>query len=391
MFRELIIKTYLLLFQWLFLLFSKKPLEKNKIVFVNSFGDNCSFLLEEIEKRKPNIKVILLQKKGAFCTIPKHLNVKMYRFETYHLLDTFLSVYHLATAQRIIVDNYFGFLSAVKFKENVKCIQIWHAAGAIKKFGLEDPSNQNRTLAANRRFQQVYDNFDYVVVGSEKFAEVFKKAFGIEDSKILATGIPRTDLFFNPEIKNKKIELLRSNWPFLQDKMVILYAPTFRSEEMDSFQIKLDLQKLVTSLSDKKYHLLIKLHPINRNHISIPSEFKSFITDVSTYPNINDLLLITNLLITDYSSIPFEFSILEKPMIFFAYDLEQYEKERGFWEPYHELVPGPIANNTDEIIELIHANKFDLDKIKTFKETWNKYSFGESSKNFVREILRIEE
>src|SRR5699024_1500932 len=88
------------------------------------------------------------------------------------------SIYHLATARVIFIDNYFGFLAATSFKENVTCVQLWHAAGAIKQFGLKDPSNQYRSKRANQRFKKVYKQFHQIVVGSEKMADIMKESFG---------------------------------------------------------------------------------------------------------------------------------------------------------------------------------------------------------------------
>ncbi|PAD80578.1 hypothetical protein CHH57_24335 [Niallia circulans] len=101
---------------------------------------------------------------------------------------------------------------------------------------------------------------------------------------------------------------------------------------------------------------------------------------------LNDLLFITDILITDYSSIPFEFSFLQKPMIFYPYDLDEYRKTRGFWVPYHELVPGPIAYSTEEIVQFIHLSSFKMEKIANFHQEWNTYSIGNSSKNVVQTI-----
>ncbi len=93
------------------------------------------------------------------------------------------------------MDNYFGFLAAATFRKETICVQLWHAAGAVKKFGLKDPSIYYRTPRAQSRFQKVYDQQTHVVVGSEKMSEIFQQSFGIPAERILRTGIPRTGLF----------------------------------------------------------------------------------------------------------------------------------------------------------------------------------------------------
>ncbi len=92
------------------------------------------------------------------------------------------------------------------------------------------------------------------------------------------------------------------------------------------------------------------------------------------YPNINDLFLVTDILITDYSSIPYEFCLLKKPMVFYPYDLEEYKKQRGIIGEYDSLVPGPVVYSTKELVSIINNNEFDLSKVEEFSLKWNQYS-----------------
>src|SRR5690606_31530072 len=121
-----------------------------------------------------NHKLIFINKKGCkidFNSVATD-NKKIYTFESLNFFHTFLSIYHLATSKYIFIDNYFGFLSAITFRKDVKCIQLWHAAGAIKKFGWSDPETLERHPKAKKRFQQVYDKFTYIPVGSIQMAEI---------------------------------------------------------------------------------------------------------------------------------------------------------------------------------------------------------------------------
>src|SRR5699024_3626586 len=229
------------------------------------------------------------------------------------------SIFHLATSKIVFVDNYFGFLAATDFKKEVKVVQLWHAAGAIKKFGLQDPSIKQRSKRANERFKAVYSRFDHVVVGSYKMTHIFKESFGLDESHFLPTGIPRTDFFFQVDkIEEKKQHLLKK-YPVVEDKKVILYAPTFREDQLQAPEIVLNFEKMFEHLR-KDYVILLKLHPAIADHTKV--HIPSFVLNVSSYPNINHLLTITDILITDYSSIPVEFSLFGKPMIFYPYDLE---------------------------------------------------------------------
>ncbi|MEC2160909.1 CDP-glycerol glycerophosphotransferase family protein [Virgibacillus halodenitrificans] len=373
--RELIITVYLLAFRIVFSFFKLWPLQK-KTTFIVSFGQNVLFTVNELEARTDEQIVIL---KTANCSMPfrEKENRRVLCFKAYAILDWFRSVYHLATSRYVFVDNYFGILSVTNFKKPVRCIQLWHAAGAIKKFGLKDRAIQERPQKAYRRFQKVYKLFDHVVVGSDKMAAIFKESFGITEKEIVRTGIPRTDLFFYHAIVDYCLKGFIRDFPAIKHKKVIFYAPTYRNDM--SAAIHLDVDQLYKQFSND-YILFIKLHPSLRE--GFKNKHPDFMFDVVKY-NTNELLLVTDVLITDYSSIPFEFSILGRPMIFYAYDLEEYEQQRGFWEDYETLVPGPIAKNTNEIIQLIRTNSFHLPKIRHFAKEWNTYSHGHSSKNII--------
>ena len=161
-----------------------------------------------------------------------------------------------------------------------------------------------------------------------------------------------------------------------------MYAPTFRDNQLNDFELHLDLEKMYQELQHD-HVLLIKLHPAVKSNINFEEIYPDFIYDFSSSKGINGLLVIVDYLITDYSSIPFEFAILKRPMIFFPYDFDIYKRERGVIEDYLLKVPGPICFETDEIINIIINNKFNLDLVTDFSERWNEYSNGNSSRKLL--------
>lgn len=382
--RELAIFLYLRLFSIIFKVSSLVPIQR-KVVFVASFHENNSYIYNEMRRQELSCRTVFLSTEKIHHHFTKYKEAKVLTFELKHFLQFIQSVFHIATAKVVVVDNYYGFLAVANFRPEVSCIQVWHANGAIKKFGLEDKSVLTRNQKAKDRFKKVYSKFDQVLVGSESMAEIFKKAFGIPESKILRTGIPRTDLFFDEGKKEYITHKLFSKYPFLHKKKIILYAPTFRDESLDTFELRLNLDMLKKEF-EKEYVLLLKLHPAIKNGVTLTDNLREFVYDFSDYHNVNDLLFVTDILITDYSSLPFEFSLLNKPMIFFPYDLTAYEQSRGFWEDYNELVPGPVAYSTQEIIRALKEKDFHLNKLLRFNEEWNKYSYGVSSENVVLSI-----
>jgi len=208
----------------------------------------------------------------------------------------------------------------------------------------------------------------------------------VPKSKILSLGIPRTDQLFNEGyIKTIRGRLLNSDSQF-SGKKLILYAPTFRDDEKEHFHMNLDLHKMRQELGDG-YKVLLRLHPIIRNKYSVPEELKDFVVDVKSY-NINDLMIISDILITDYSSVVFEYALLNKPMIFFAYDYKKYKEElRDFYFPYEEFVPGPIIYTTEDVIDSIKKEDFSMDKIKEFGEKFCQYKDGKSTERFINFFL----
>jgi teichoic acid glycerol-phosphate primase len=385
MVRELAITLYLLVFKLFFSFFNLFPIQK-KVVFVATFGDNHYYVLDEIRKTKNPVKsVVLFSKKCNYQF--EDVSSTIIPYNSLNPIHVLQSIYHLATSKVIVIDNYYGFLASTPFRKGVECIQLWHAAGAIKKFGLKDPSNPFRSKRANNRFKQVYRHFHKIAVGSEGLAQIYYEAFGVQDLHILRLGIPRTDLFYDKEKIQSLKTRLTSSIPDIKEKKVLLYAPTYREADLHQFQLHLNIEKLYEQFSST-HILLIKLHRAIQNDKNLEEDYPGFVYDLSHYPNLNDLLVVTDCLITDYSSVPFEYSILEKPMIFFPYDLAEYSKERGFWEKYEEFVPGPIAYNTEEIIDIIKLNSFNKQRVVDFKNHWNMYSKGKSSDAFARYIYK---
>ncbi|GEM02385.1 CDP-glycerol glycerophosphotransferase, TagB/SpsB family [Halolactibacillus halophilus] len=379
--REFFISSYLFVVKLFFTIFSKNKLQ-NKTVLVASFGDNINYVRKACLEKTDDTLIVLTTSAARLKFTPSDRETNL-MFEFYHPIQFIKSIYHIATAKTIFVDNYFGFLAATTFKPEVRVIQLWHAAGAIKQFGLLDPTIQKRSKRAHNRFKSVYRHFSDVVVGSEKMVKIFKATFDLSERQILRTGIPRTDFFFD-ELKSQQAKChIYQLYPVIKDKKVILYAPTFRDQEIANFNLKLDLELLQAGLG-KDYIVLLRLHPVVRSKSTHTTN--DFVIDVSDYPNLNELLIVSDYLISDYSSIPFEYALLNRPMIFFSYDLERYTKERGFFEDYHEQMPGPVVQSTEEIIDVIKSNTFELNKIADFSNVWNAYSDGHSTAKLITNV-----
>lgn len=288
------------------------------------------------------------------------------------------AVYSMFKSKCVITDNYFLLTSVLRKRPQTKCIQVWHANGALKKFGLEDIGNCRRTSADIKRFKKVYASFDYITVGSEKMADIFKRSFGVKDERILRTGVPLTDQYFKDE--TRPYESL--------DQKVILYAPTYRDYNMTSVKLPFSKEQLSKDLKGE-FLLLVKLHPAVRENIRL-EEYEGMIKDVSDLP-LKDLLHVSDVLISDYSSIPFEYALLDKPMLFYTYDIEEYDKKRGLIDDYEAVIPGKACRNRDILLNELKNIHHTYEEVKRFSNEWNEYSSGDSSKkllNFINELCR---
>ncbi|MDZ5711295.1 CDP-glycerol glycerophosphotransferase family protein [Jeotgalibacillus haloalkalitolerans] len=376
---------YLVIIYLLFSFYKLRPLQKSA-VFYASFEQNTIYILDELLRRNPDIRVTVICKDSIRDKFNHYPEESITLLSLNRQTDLLRRMYHTAVSKVVIVDNYYAELSAMNFKKGVECIQIWHANGAIKSFGLEDRGNIDRTQVAIRRFKSVYKHFTKIVVGSDEMAEVFKRAFGAADEVFLKTGVPRTDLFFDtPVLKSHRREFFRK-YPTLEGKKLVLYTPTFR--DADDHRYDIDFVSIQQQLG-QDYAFIIKMHPATKQILNIPDDPDSIFITVDRTFEVNELLPVADVLITDYSSIPFEFCLLEKPMIFFAYDLEEYIQDRGIWSDYAEFVPGPVVKTTDALVREIqssHGKPVDP-SYQTFCEKWNKYSSGEAGSKLADYIL----
>ncbi|MGO1923617.1 MAG: CDP-glycerol glycerophosphotransferase family protein [Jeotgalicoccus sp.] len=382
MIKEGAISVFLTVLRTVFNIFRWLPL-KEKTIMLTSFGDNMEYVIDEV-RNQTSSEIFILKEPRCRKSFNNIDSQNIIDFNPRKVLSLIRGMYHLATGKYIFIDNYHVVLAACNFRPAVKCTQLWHANGAVKYFGYRDRTITKRLDSAHERFKKVYSRFHYFTVSSDEMAYIFGEAFGADDSSMIKSGVPRTDFFYNNKTVNAAAEKIHQALPELTGKKVLLYAPTFRDDQFDVDKIHLDIELMKETLNSE-FHLLLKLHPAVKLSGFINDEF---VTDVSGRFSINSLLSAADVLITDYSSIPFEFSILNRPMIFFPYDLKEYEEKRGTWFNYESYMPGPIAYNTETIIYALQENNYDIEKIKSFNNQWNKYSNGQSSRNLVDYIYR---
>lgn len=383
MLKETIISVYFFLIRIVFGFFNRFPL-RTKTVFLSSFGDNAFFVANAVTKIAPQPLIFLNRPECRidFSYIPA-ADKKSYSFESANIIDMLVSLFHLATARTIFIDSYVGLLAVLQFREEVKCIQLWHASGAIKRFGWCEPSTNKRNNLAKRRFQAVYNQFHYIPLGCQEMSRIFKDAFRLSKTCFLPSGVPQTDFYFDAHAQAAGMERVYQTYPQLYGKRVMLYAPTFRKNRLHSAEIELNTEKLLAAFSQDDV-LLLRLHPSVKNSGTQWND--SRIVNVSDYPHVAELLLISDVLITDYSSLSIDYSFLRRKMIFFLYDFETYQQEQGIWGDGSLFFPGPIVRTTEELINHLSDLSIDLTVIDRFHKYWNAFSTGTSSSRLVKAI-----
>lgn len=301
-----------------------------------------------------------------------------------------LAGYHLATARLFIVDDYFFPLYVIRPRPGTWTVQTWHASGAFKKFGLSVLDKSFGATEALTRKVRIHGNYDTCLIGSPAGAAFYAEAFGQPLERFAPEiGIPRTDVLLDPAIVTDTARAVRERYGIAAGKRVVLYAPTFRGDSVGRAVAgpSLDLRVLYELLGDD-HVVLLRLHPFIRAASAIPPALAAFAIDVSDHPEINDLLLASDVLVTDYSSVIFEYALLRRPMVFFAPDLDAYEGERGFYFDYRTGVPGPVFASTEEVAAYLRAGTVDLERIDAFRDWAFQVADGHATERFMERVVR---
>ena len=350
------------------------PIKKNRIAFLSNRRDDLSGNFEfvhDIIKDNPGLDLRYVLDSNETKNMRLGSMIRM--------------AWYFGTSKVILVDDFSELFFKMPKRKGTYLIQLWHACGAFKTFGCTrmgrpgGPSQQS----PNHR------SYDYATVSSGEIAKFYAEGFGISEEKVVATGIPRTDVFFDEEYKKKTREAFYKEYPKLQDKKIILFAPTFRGNGKLSGYYpvdRLDVNRLYEDLGGE-YAIIVKHHPFVNNRSKIEKKYQDLIIDLSDNSELNDLLFVTDVLITDYSSVVFEASLLDIPMLLYAYDLDRYISSRGFYYEYEDMVPGKIVRTYTDLVAAIESQDWENDKLEEFKKRFFDDLDGKSSQRTADLIM----
>lgn len=348
-----------IIYSTLFYLYSIFPINDNKTTFIMthdfSVNGNIMCMYKKVKEKKAN----------HVCKfITKHQLKAKNKFELLYqgIKFIFITPYYLATSKTIFLDNVFLPMAYIKFKSKVKVVQLWHGCNTLKKFGQLSNTGKIKELE-----KKANSRYTHVIVSSKKMINLHQEAFGVDKKIIYPLGLPRMDIFFDKKRIDEEKNKFYQEYQELKYKKIILYAPTFRDDDVKNLDDNMNLSDIIDKLP-LNYIIINKFHPfVSNNYTKINSER---IIDMSNYKDLNRLLLVSDILISDYSSIVFDFALLNKPIIFYAYDKDKYEKKiRGFYYDYEKYIKTSITTSKIQLIDQIITQKIYIDN----EEFYNKY------------------
>ncbi len=295
-----------------------------------------------------------------------------------------LLIKKLGQSGTVFVDDHAPVLDWLKLKEDTKLIQLWHAGAGFKSSGYSRWGHLGCPGP-----QSAHRQYDYGIAGSRQIAPFFSEVWGINDERVLPTGMPRMDEYLDASYRERKTRELYEKYPIIKEKKVILFAPTYRGKNKKEAYYPYDLIDFsaLYELCGEESVVLFKMHPWVNSGVPIEKKYRDRFQDVGKYPNINDLFYITDLLITDYSSNIFEYSLMKKPMLFFAFDKIQYSFSRGFHRDYEESAPGKICYTFAEVLRAIDEKDYCYEKVEEYVEHHFDYVDSHASDRVIDWIL----
>lgn len=357
------------------------PIDKKLIVFESnvgkSIGDSPKAIYDKLQEFDLSYKYVWIYNGSEPIFNNNTKTVIRLGFKYY---------YYLARAGYWVNNQNFP-TYLVKRKKTIY-LQTWHGT-PLKKMQNDLDIIIGRDGTYLERVNFAVSQWDYLISPSEYATEHFKTAFNY-NKEILEVGYPRNDIFYQEEsilslTENEVKKRLGLEGEF---RKIILYAPTFRDDSLSKFNLELDLEKFTEELADD-YLLLVRGHMATGQKINIPKKFTGDILNVSSYPNIQELYLISDLCVTDYSSVMFDFANTKRPVLFFTYDLEHYKDNlRGFYMDFIEEAPGTLAKTTEELIEAIKETENSPLSDK-YQEFFAKYCYLEDGRASERVIEKV--
>lgn len=363
------------------------PIKKNSYIFQSFYGNSYACNPRAIYEKLYDLegdknKYIWVLKDKKLFTGKKAIIVKPKSWKYF---------YYMARAQFFI--NNANFPDFFVKRDKTYFLQTWHGT-PLKKLGLDVPENTQAFSAnSDKKLLERTKKWDILISPNEYTSEIMKRAYQLE-IPIKTIGYPRNDQLV--QVDYERITKIKEYFNIPKDKKVILYAPTWREDDdkKESYRLKFNIKKFYHALNGE-YVFLLRLHYFDARRLQL-KEFSDFIINATYYNDIADLYNIADILVTDYSSVMFDYSITKRPILFYAYDYSKYkEKLRGFYLDFKSIAPGPILKDSDELLYAIkhidEVNRKYKNKYEQFRNKFNSYENGNASLEVIKILTRVKE
>jgi len=351
---------------------------RNKVALLSRQADTPSrdftMLVRELNAQDPELEIVVRCKFMRSSWVSRVAYVG----------EILVQMYHLATSRACVVDGYVIPVSLLDHRPQLTVVQMWHALGAIKKFGyqsLDRPSGRPSDLAQSMRMHR---NYDIVLCGGPASVDVFAEAFGVDSSRVKPLGLPRVDHLLEHAHDAtvvpapRGVAELRKRYPLLADsaRRTVLYAPTFRRNHPDHYR------EVIERFSDERYTVIVKPHPLVTADVAGDNVVNA------CGVNILDLLPLSDVVITDYSAVAFEACVLDKPLFFYVFDIDDYSNEHGLNIDLFAEMDGAVSRDLDEIAARIEAADYDMGLVEKLKARYVSVTDGSCTRRIAEVVLQ---
>lgn len=351
-------------------LYAPMKLQKldNQIVIISRQSNHptldIKLLREYIDESYPDVKCVVL------CAKLEQSGAVRYGFHMLH------QMWEMSRSKVVLLDGYCIAASVLHHKKDTRIVQMWHALAAIKKFGyqtIDKPAGHSRAVAET---MHMHRNYDYVIAASEATGEHFSKCFNVANDKLVYLGLPRVDEILSPhrilpqEYREQGVsafeESIRNEYDIPKDREILLYVPTFRKGA------NVNLEGIIKATNSDNFTLVVKAHPLYGD-----MDMGRYADDYNMHVQVivdkrytsYQWLSICNRVVTDYSALGVEAALLDKPLYYYVYDIEEYKDNVGLnVDPLDEM-PQATATTSEGLGKLLE-NEYDMDELVKFR---NKY------------------
>ncbi|WP_303970743.1 bifunctional glycosyltransferase/CDP-glycerol:glycerophosphate glycerophosphotransferase [Faecalicoccus pleomorphus] len=363
----------------------KMPIKENVVLFetfmAKNYSDSPKYIYEALNKMYPGKYECVWAINGKHDIPYGAKTIKRFSFQY---------AYYCAISKYLV----FNVRQPLWFRkrEGQVFLETWHGT-PLKRLVFDQEEVTSASPKYKEQFYKQRKEWDYLVSANPFSSKTFRSCFMYE-GKMLEYGYPRNDILYASD-KEERAKRLKEKLGIPLDKKTILYAPTWRDDEHYGkgeykFTLALDLKKMKTML-EKDYVLLLRTHHYIADKIDTTG-LGGFAYNLSTYDDISEIYLITDICITDYSSVFFDFANLKRPILFYTYDIEKYKNQlRGFYIDMNTEVPGPLLYTSEEVIDaILHIDKIQKRYQKRYDEFYDRFCCfddGHASENIVKEVF----